>query len=227
MPGRRKAEECIEDNRIRLERMDTWIEKAETVPKGNDHDHVRFLYFYIAYEAAYQRFNVNEPWKRFNHTLARHAKLEIINTLQHSTEDIGRLFNLRQASPLFWEKNKQKEKSPDEWAKKYKSSVVTSLEKLDVLLQESRDRNQLARSLNSLFGRIRLVRNQIVHGGSAGIDSRGRTQVELCARLLQALVPCIRDCIKIRIEKDWGKPPFPRVGSGPDDPECAPPWLDQ
>lgn len=66
--------------------------------------------------------------------------------------------------------------------------------------------------------------SEIVHGASAGPDSHGRTQVILGAWLLKAFIPCFRDAIKANIHEDWGEPPYPRVGSGPDD-KCPPPWL--
>ncbi len=78
--------------------------------------------------------------------------------------------------------------------------------------------------LNDLFRNLSVVRNQIVHGGSAGTESRGRTQVILGAGLLKAFVPCFRDSIASNIDQDWGEPPFPRVGSAPDE-KCSPPWL--
>ena len=79
-------------------------------------------------------------------------------------------------------------------------------------------------SLNGLFRNLSVVRNQIVHGASAGSQSHGRTQVRLRASLLDRLIPCFRDSIQSNLDEDWGSPPFPRVGAGPDD-ECPPPWL--
>ena len=54
--------------------------------------------------------------------------------------------------------------------------------------------------------------------------SRGRTQVVLGAELLKALIPCLRDSIEYNIDQDWSEPPFPRVGSAPDE-KCPLPWL--
>ena len=83
-------------------------------------------------------------------------------------------------------------------------------------------------TLNNLFEHLSIVRHQIVHGGSAGSKSRGRTQVIRGEKLLSAFVPRFRCIIKNSIKdnpnEDWGEPPFPRVGSGRDD-KCPPPWL--
>ena len=79
--------------------------------------------------------------------------------------------------------------------------------------------------LDDLFGNLNLVRNQIAHGGSAGHHGWGKTQVVRGARLLGDFIPCFRDSIKFNINRDWGSPPFPRVGTEPDDPNCTPLWL--
>ena len=63
-----------EDNERRVERMNTWIEMAE----GSDHDHVRFVFYWIAYEAAYQNEKSKlKEWKErqvFHSRLARHDR---------------------------------------------------------------------------------------------------------------------------------------------------------
>lgn len=63
-----------EDNERRVERMNAWIEMAE----GSDHDHVRFVFYWIAYEAAYQSENSKlKEWKErqaFHGRLAQHDR---------------------------------------------------------------------------------------------------------------------------------------------------------
>ena len=46
------------DNERRVARMRVWINLAETLPAGEDHAHVRFVMYWIAYEAAYQVYKV-------------------------------------------------------------------------------------------------------------------------------------------------------------------------
>lgn len=86
------------------------------------------------------------------------------------------------------------------------------------------DNLETASTLEDVFANLSVVRNQIVHGGSMGIHGRGQTQVLLGATLLADLIPSFRSIIASNLDEDWGSPPFPRVGSGPDD-DCRPPWL--
>ena len=128
------------------------------------------------------------------------------------------ILKLRQAHPSFWRKWDQDEnaRSAEEWESNFKSRVGSTIESL------TKGKSRI--TLKYLFANLAIVRQQIVHGGSAGPRSRGRTQVMLGAKLLKALVPCFRDSIQSNIDEDWGKPPFPRVGSREDE-ECPPPWL--
>ena len=58
-------------------------------------------------------------------------------------------------------------------------------------------------TLNDLFEHLSIVRHQIVHGGSAGSKSRGRTQVIRGEKLLSAFVPRFRCIIQ---EQHQGQP---------------------
>lgn len=110
----------------------------------------------------------------------------------------------------------------EEWNREFSRKVERAEKHLDKARSGRRD--AIRETLNDLFLNLSVVRNQIVHGASAGSGGWGRTQYELGAKLLKALIPCFREVIRSNIEDDWGAPPFARVGEGPDD-ECPPPWL--
>lgn len=66
----------IENNRRRIKRMDTWISHAEAA-SGDDDSHLRFLFYWIAYEAAYQTYETGKAEdrrKRLHKKLARHDR---------------------------------------------------------------------------------------------------------------------------------------------------------
>jgi hypothetical protein len=213
-----------EGNERRVERMNTWIELAEASP----HDHVRFVFYWIAYEAAYQNDNRGsglEDWKEreeFHDKLARHDGTQLANIMDGRRAEVRRILELRQADPCFWQK-RWKVRRAEEWEKKFGERVRRQLRQLNRAITDA-ERPEVSAALNNLFRNLSIVRHQIVHGGSAGPRSRGRTQVILGAGLLKALVPCFRDSIKSNIDQDWGEPPYPRVGSMPDE-KCPPPWL--
>ncbi len=196
--------------------MDTWINHAESLPTEIEHDHIRFLFYYIAYEAAYQRASKSGNNKKhkddFHKKIARNAKIRIQETLDEKQDDIEKLLRLRQAHPLFW-------KGPEKF-RKWSQEVENALLHLEKAVKG--ERKEIIETLDSLFRNLSVVRNQIVHGGSTGKESRGRAQVILGANLLQAIIPCFRDCIQDTVSHDWGEPPFPRVGSERDE-ECDPP----
>ena len=210
-----------EDNERRVDRMRTWIELAEATP----HEHVQFVFYWIAYEAAFQNYkNENRESKDRKQRGEVHARLakrdgaKLSTTLYAQRGEVADILKLRQAHPPFWnEWDKDKNvRSAEEWESKFKSRVELAIENLN--------KGKIGFTLNRLFDNLAIVRQQIVHGGSAGPRSRGRTQVRLGALLLKALVPCFRDSIRSNIDEDWGKPPYPRVGSREDE-ECPPPWL--
>ena len=205
--------------------MNTWIELAE----ATSHDHVRFVFYWIAYEAAYQNEDSGlKDWQerqQFHDRLARHDRGKLRGILHTQSRDVVRILELRQAHGSFWTRWREDEdvRSAEEWEGRFRRRVGSAIERLNDAVRSGVKR-EISDTLNNLFRNLSIVRHQIVHGGSAGPRSRGRTQVILGAGLLKALVPCFRDSIKSNIDQDWGEPPYPRVGSMPDE-KCPPPWL--
>ena len=201
--------------------MNTWIELAEAAP----HEHVRFVFYWIAYEAAFQNYK-NENRKitdkkqrdQFHEKLAKRDGAKLRTILYANRGEVADILKLRQAHSSFWNEwcEDKNVRIAEEWESNFKSRVELAIENLN--------KGKIGFTLNRLFDNLAIVRQQIVHGGSAGPRSRGRTQVRLGARLLKALVPCFRDSIQWNVDEDWGKPPYPRVGSREDE-ECPPPWL--
>lgn len=217
-----------ENNRRRIARMDTWISHAEAA-SGDDDSHLRFLFYWIAYEAAYQPY---ETWKaegrrkRLHKKLARHDPGKLQSILREQRDNIVRILELRQAHPSFWRKGLKVNEgvtTPKAWDSAFRQQVESATKCLDKAVRSGAD-GDISATLNHLFSNLSVVRHQIAHGASAGPESRGLTQVILGAWLLKAFIPRFRNAIKANIQEDWGEPPYPRVGSGPDD-ECPPPWL--
>lgn len=214
-----------EDNERRIDRMNTWIELAD----ATTHEHVLFVFLWIAYEAAHQNESSErkqgEERRKFHDRLARRDRGRLKSMLCARKTDIVRILELRQAHPSFWTRWREDEgvASAAEWEKKFRERIRSAIDRLNLALRSGAKR-EMSNALNDLFANLSIVRHQIVHGGSAGPNSRGRTQVILGAGLLKALVPCFRDSIQSNIDEDWGRPPYPRVGSVADE-ECPPPWL--
>ena len=217
------------DNERRVARMNVWIDSAEEGPDDNEHAHIRFLLYWIAYEAAYQT-EANGKRDDFHAKLARHDRGRLRDILSANRKDVLDILALRQASPSFWKQQPEDAavSTADAWERKFKERVRYATEKLEAAITKwsyAGANDRIKGTLNTLFKNLNIVRIQIVHGGNAGPQSYGRTQVLLGTRLLTALVPCFRDSIASNPDANWGRPPFPRVGTGPDD-ACPPPWLE-
>ena len=220
-----------EKNEHRIRRMNTWISEAET-RSDEEEAHIRFLFYWIAYEAAYHMNETGESKgghrkerQSLHQRLAHHDRGWLQSILRAQKDDIDRILDLRQAHPSFWKRWREDAGvgTDKEWESVFRKRVGLAMKRLDEAMRSGIKR-EVAGTLNDLFDNLNVVRNQIVHGGSAGPDSQGRTQARMGAKLLSAFVPCFRDIIEFNIREDWGEPPFPRVGEGPDD-KCSPPWL--
>jgi hypothetical protein len=66
-----------------------------------------------------------------------------------------------------------------------------------------------------LWGRVRLLRNQIFHGCSSNRGSLNKDALEPALRVLSELIPVFVEVMEARVDKqdDWPRVPFPRRGS--------------
>ncbi len=214
--------------RRRIERMDNWIKHAELF-EDSKYDHIKFLFYWIAYEAGYKLQEWENPTEeyilrcRFHKKISEcnYAKRDLQRVLKAVKSDADELLKLRQASRHFWYKKEGWGDNPKIWESKFKKSVQEDCRFLE---QAAFDGRSLVPALNALFENLSVVRNQIVHGGSSGEDSHGRNQVIWGTKILQSIIPQFLNFIQENKAVDWGEPPFPRVGDGPDDP-CLPRWF--
>ena len=81
-------------------------------------------------------------------------------------------------------------------------------------------RNSVARALgmsdtetvlSSLFDRLYVLRNQLIHGGATWNSSVNRDQVRDGARIMAFLVPVFIDVMLDNPEQRWGPPYYPIV----------------
>ena len=228
-----------ERNKRRVERMKTWIDLAQgkTSP-----DHVRFVFYWIAFEAGYLR--QPDSWRRpggsdgqvaFLHDVSKAGRLELQKVISQYTSTADNLFELRWANGRFWYNNKWGniikgksrcvEAQQEAWEKLFQSRIQSVKQKWRNAANDGGSQ-AIAEALLALFDVLKVVRHQIMHGGSAGANSLGKRQVELGTELLGALVPLFQKIIEARITSDWGIPPFPHVFPGiKPNQKIPPPWL--
>ena len=100
-----------DDNERRIARMGVWIALAKHTPDDDDHAHGRFVFYWIAYEAAYkvEDRNSSEAQLRraFHHRVTWHDGLGLQETLNEHREPIVGMLKLRQANLTFWYQGEQ------------------------------------------------------------------------------------------------------------------------
>ena len=221
-----------EDDQHRIDRIDNWINQAAAARENNQ---IRFLLYWIAYEAAYKREDwdfVPEPDKPIPERDQRKRFHENISVCEYASDDLQEIFalkkfeaqnllRLRQANPIFWFEQKDSPKTSREWELMFEERVTQEIGYLDRVAYDGGD---CVKVLNVVFRNLNIVRNQIVHGSSSGENSYGSDQVLWGTNLLAEIVPFFRNCIKQNDPREgWGSLSFPRVGQGPND-TCPPPW---
>jgi hypothetical protein len=68
-----------------------------------------------------------------------------------------------------------------------------------------------AKILSTLFDRLYVLRNQLVHGGATWNSSVNRDQVRDGTAVLGWLLPVMIDIMMDNPDYDWGKPFYPVV----------------
>ena len=193
-----------ENNRLRKQRVNVWLKRAHA---SNDIAAVNFVLYWIAFEAAFVA-NVDKNhdgeglMKEFIKRVTRMDKKKFANTLTTHHKHAVKLMELRVTHRGFWEKG-----DLNEWQEEF----CRELEDFN------RGKDPIAK-ICTVFERLRVVRNQIFHGGSSMHLSLGREQVEHGLELLKAFVPQFGKTMKKSMGKsppgNWYPVPFPRVGKG-------------
>ena len=233
-------------NMRRIQRMDTWIKLADVA----DDKHVKFVFYWIAFEAGYirqsgrwQRPGGADGKRRFLREVSTFGGASLQNIINQFAPTAEKLFALRWASNYFWYDNSKwgdlikkkcrhvKDKRMNALAqeKAWEEEFQSHVEEMQCNWRNAAnkgDYKSTKQALLDIFDVLTVVRHQIVHGGSAGNNSFGKSQVEWGAELLGAFVPLFKEIIEANKSSDWGIPPFPRL---PDvveaDQDYPPPWL--
>lgn len=192
---------------LRIHRAISWVHKAE---QEGDEDS-KFVFLWIAFNAAYgqdlpdtESLKEKQKYERF------FSQLVEVDTERHIQDilwkryytQVRKLIHNHHVFQPFWS-CKNGRLSEEAWRKAFsrsKDSALVALRKNDV-------RNVLV----TVFDRLYVLRNQIIHGGATWQSSVNREQVEHGAILMEALVPVVIDLMLANPELDWGEPSYPVV----------------
>lgn len=208
-----------DEDRSRLRRALSWLERAESAPASETDE--RFLFFWIAFAAAYvvgrsQRRESDTEFSLSAGFLKRIANADRVGLLEQQLDYMSDSVKLLVDNPYvygpFW----------SDWEGWERSFAKDNKQLQDAL----RSRNA-ERCIDLVLRRLHVLRNQIVHGGSTLRSSHSRKQVKDGAKIMSHLVPAILeimlDQLSVYPDAGWGAIPYPRVSDLPNPPKPTPP----
>ena len=218
-----RQQQIEKNNETRLRRARLWMLRAQAAikypaAKSLDDSAARFIFWWIAFEAAYstKSNSGNDRMKNFIRKIIsiNEKKTNRMTKVWKST--IRKLVILPPTHNEFWEQGKNR--TYNEWERKFKNE------------NEKCETGTADEVLPIVFERLRVVRHQIFHGANSRHRSYGGVQVKYGAKLLGAFVPhfieTIQESIDKNPEKNWGKVPFPRQGIR-NQKDLKPVWVKQ
>ena len=195
------------DLALRTHRSLSWLQRAEMEAADDD---VRFILLWIGFNAAYAAnlsedvFSSRSEFRRyFDGLIERDHGKRIYNAVwSRFSQEIRLLLNNQYVFAPFWHHQNGVPGHADWEVKLSDSKRVTA-----TALTET----NTSRILVTLFDRLYVLRNQLVHGGATWNSAVNRSQVRDGAAVLGNLLPVFIDIMMDNPDHDWGKPFYPVV----------------
>ena len=198
---------------LRMRRAISWLERAE---REKDDPDAAFIFYWISFNAAYaadidfgdlfSEAGISEH-RRFRDYFHKVVSLDeaglisdaVLHRFHRSVRPL--LLNKFVFQP-FWDFYNGKQRG-DNWESRfaqYNKEVGAALNNADAIT-----------ILISLFNRLYVLRNQLVHGGATWNSSVNRRQVRDGAEIMAFMVPAFINLMLEHREVDWGPPYYPVV----------------
>ena len=196
------------DHGLRVHRALSWLQRAELAGKDTD---AAFIFYWIAFNAAYadDRGEVTALGERrcfddyFEKTLKLDLGQEIYGAIWKKFALSIRVFlENRYVFQPFWNFKNGLPGNQD-WEARFEKGIRRTKDAL-------REKDTKA-ILVTLFDRLYVLRNQLVHGGATWGSSVNRSQVRDGASILSFLVPVFIDLMMDNPDVSWGEPYYPLV----------------
>ena len=195
------------DFSIRIHRALSWLARADAETDDGD---VRFLLLWVAFNAGYAGAITHETVTE-KEAFRRHFGLLLRSDRQHRIADaIHQRFSneirVLLANPYvygpFWQHQlgQPGHASWQDWLDRDNRDAHTALMK-----------GETDRVLSIIFGRLYVLRNQLVHGGATWNSALNRDQVRDGVRILAWLLPIFIDLMMDTPDADWGSLHYPVV----------------
>jgi Apea-like HEPN len=192
---------------LRVHRAISWLGRAEDETDDAD---VRFILLWIGFNAAYAcDLSMEAASERDTFQVYFDALVELDTGYRiydaiwvRFSHEIRLLLNNKYVFAPFWLHNNGVE-GYDDWAQRLAESQRR--------INSAMKRQDTARILSILFGRLYVVRNQLIHGGATWNSGVNRDQVRNGAAVMSWLLPVFIDIMMENPSRDWGRPYYPVV----------------
>lgn len=205
---RENRSEFPESLSLRAHRALSWLNRAEQEEEDDD---ARFLFLWISFNAAYaneihdrQGFSEKRLLLQFLHRLvdSDHEKTLYEAIWEHFPSSIRLLVTNRYVFQPFWDYQNGRIAEED-WVDRFERSQSS--------VNRALGRMNTKKVLATVFDRLYVLRNQIVHGGSTWNSGANRNQVKDGANILSNIVPIIIKLMMDQPNQLWGDPCYPVI----------------
>ena len=193
---------------LRIHRALSWLQRSEMA--GDDQD-AAFIFQWIAFNAAYAA-EIKDPATQTERTYFEEFFKKITDADANQTlydaiwkrfpQEIRLLLDNQYVFQPFW-RHQNQEPGYADWKDRFERSKHRARQAL-----ASKDARAI---LSTLFERLYVLRNQLVHGGATWNSSVNRDQVRDGSRILGFLVPLFIDLMMDNSAVPWGPPYYPVV----------------
>lgn len=191
----------------RLQRAESWIERARAIEDWEDH-HGQFIFYWIALNALYGRDKTSRRSEEDDQTWF----LNRVFDLDKEEKAIHRAFD--ELKPKADRLLKDQFLVDLYWTEGLTARVKRVMESDFNKAQEAWARGDEETYLRILLWRLSTLRNQIFHGCSTDRRSLNRTSLMPALHILEILVPSFLETMRQHGKHcDWPKIPYPRKDS--------------
>ena len=213
---------------LRMRRSTSWLARAEEELFGREtpDPDAAFVFYWIAFNAAYadNRADGTEGGEcaRFNEYFGQLLSYDKSNRIcgalrdEFSKETFLSFINNQYLYWRFWEHHGGDRKHRD-WQTRFERENRAAERALDRVMPRRRNAVSLGavqerqELLQTLFDRMYVFRNQMVHGGATYQSRVTGAQVRDGARIMALLVPLFIGLMMDNPEADWGVPRYPPI----------------
>ena len=204
----RVEDDLPHDLGLRMRRATSWIERAE---KAADDD-AAFIFYWIAFSAAFERDTSDQLDKteakitEFCAKILSHdAERRIHNLIMYRYHGAFKaLLSNRYVFRPFWAYHNRQ---PGYRTRNWEKSFTHSMREFEAAFNAGNTCSVLI----TLFQRLYILRNQLMHGAATWNGSVNRRQVEDGAKIMASLIPLFVDIMLKNPDEKWGPPYYPVV----------------